>query len=62
MYLVFDANLSSIRVIFDIKFYREQDDFNYKRILDTFIVPFHYTKTAQADNFNNCTQRVRLLE
>ena len=55
--LVFSFNFSSIRVFFDRKMYREQEKLELKTVLDTFFVPFLYTKNTRTDVFNNYIQQ-----
>ena len=45
-------------MLFGRKVYREQDKLALKTVLDTFFVPFYYTKNTRTDVFYNYTQRV----
>jgi hypothetical protein len=44
-------------VIFIKKSCQEQEKLELKKVLDTFFVPFYYSKNTRTNVFNNCTQR-----
>ena len=58
MKLFFDEEFSSVRVIFDRKSYREQENLKSKTILDTFFATFYCAKNTRIDVFDNFTKRV----
>lgn len=53
----FDENFSSVRVIRPRELYREQGKTSSKTVLDTFFIPFYYTKNTRTDVADNYIQR-----
>ncbi|MBC7845826.1 MAG: hypothetical protein H7Y10_04995 [Flavobacterium sp.] len=57
----FDDNFSSVRVIPLLGgIVSRTEKFSLKTVLDTFFVPFLFTKNTRTDVCNKCTQRVKV--